>query len=177
MSPVGPPAYPTRDCEGNLVPISPPGPPPSPTQDPVWNAALGVPDQGPQVPLDQNAQGDLSYIPMPQEDENNNDGDIATWIASLEIGQFRQSPEREEGRQQWFAQQDQQVHENLAQAIKEGRQDITLDAILKSQQMKTPADLSEDEMRSEQCEICQENLWPKDAGCLRTGHDCPHCLR
>ena len=55
------------------------------------------------------------------------------------------------------------MHENLAQAIKEGRQDITLDAILKFQQMKTPADLSEDEMRSEQCEICQENLWPSDA--------------
>ena len=54
------------------------------------------------------------------------------------------------------------MHENLAQAIKEGRQDITLDAILKSQQMKTPADLSEDEMRSGQCEICQENLWPSD---------------
>ena len=55
------------------------------------------------------------------------------------------------------------MHENLAQAIKEGRQDITLDAILKSQQMKTPADLSEDEMRSGQCEICQENPWPSDA--------------
>ena len=114
------------------------------------------------MPLDQNAEGDLSYIPMPQEDENNNDGDIATWIASLEIGQFRQSPEREEGRQQWFALQDQQVHENLAQAIKDGRQDLTSDAILKSQPMKTPADLSEDEMRSGQCEICQENLWPSD---------------
>ena len=94
------PPYPTQDRKGNLVPISPPGPPPSPTQDPVWNAALGVPDQGPQVPLDQNAEGDLSYIPMPQEDKNNNDGDIATWIASLEIDQFRLSPEREEGRQQ-----------------------------------------------------------------------------
>ena len=58
---------------------------------------------------------------MPREDEKNNDGVITTWIASLEIDEFRPSPEREEGRQQWFAQQDQQVHENLAQAIKEGR--------------------------------------------------------
>ena len=117
------------------------------------------------MPLEQNPEGDLAYIPMPQEGENNNgqDGDIATWIASLEIDEFRSSPKREAGRQQWFAHQDQQVHENLAQAIKEGRQDITLDAILKSQQMKTPAELSEDEMRSGQCEICQENLWPSDA--------------
>ena len=123
MSPVGPPPNHTQDREGNLVPISPVGPPPSPTQEAVWNAALGVPDQGPQVPLEQNPEGDLAYIPMPQEDENNNvqDGDIDTWIDSLEIVEFRPSPEREAGRQQWFAHQDQQVHENLAQAIKEGR--------------------------------------------------------
>ena len=67
-----PPPNPTQDREGNLVPISPVGPPPSPTQEAAWNAALGVPDQGPQVPLEQNPEGDLAYIPMPQEDQNNN---------------------------------------------------------------------------------------------------------
>ena len=72
MSPVGPPPNPTQDREGNLVPISPVGPPPSSTQEAVWNAALGVPDQGSQVPLVQNPEGDLAYIPMPREDQNNN---------------------------------------------------------------------------------------------------------